>query len=269
MKTGLARACLLLAACWAGGAHGGVSCPQRPIRFAFYEIGQFYSAGRGLDRDVAEELRRRSGCEFEFVVMPRARIWQELEAGSLDMTGSAIETPERSKIYWFFNYIQLRQYAILSIDVPDSIRSMESFIQDAPSRRWAIVRSYSTSRYFDPLVLQLGVQRRLVEVAEEDVLFRMLDQRRVAGIFSTPMVYRQKIRQHGLEDRVKVADWEKDDAPSPRSLVLTKRAFPDSEARAWRQLVDGRNRDGTMLRLINRYMSKDEAAAAVWAGGKR
>ena len=29
------------------------------------------------------------------------------------------------------------------------------------------------------------------------------------------------------------------------------------------------NRDGTMLRLISRYMSRDEAAAAVWAGGKR
>ncbi|WP_374422029.1 substrate-binding periplasmic protein [Chromobacterium sp.] len=268
MKTWMVLSGLALAACWAG-AEGGVACPPRPIRFAFYEIGQFYSAGQGLDRDVAEELRRRSGCRFEYLVMPRARIWQELEAGMLDMTGSAIETPERSRIYWFFNYIQLRQYAILSAEVSASIQSMEAFIQDAPSSRWAIVRSYSTSRYFDPLVTQLAVQRRLIEVADEDALFRLLAQRRVAGIFSTPMVYRQKIRLHGLEGKVRVADWEREETPSPRSLVLNKRGFSEGEARAWHQLLDGMNRDGTMLRLISRYMSRDEAAAAVWAGGKR
>lgn len=110
----------------------------------------------------------------------------------LDMTGSAIETPERSKIYWFFNYIQLRQYAILSAEVSASIQSMEAFIQDAPSSRWAIVRSYSTSRYFDPLVTQLAVQRRLIEVADEDALFRLLAQRRVAGIFPRPWFIARK-----------------------------------------------------------------------------
>lgn len=239
-------------------------CPPHPIRLAFYRIGLFYTDRNGLDWDVAEELRRRSGCRFEYEVMPRARIWRELEAGRLDITLSAIATPERDRVYWFLNYIQLKQYVLLSPKLPAAIDSMDGFIQAGAPWRWAIVRSYSTSAYYDPLVVQLAAKGRVVEVPEEDFLFRLLGQDRVAGIFSTPMVYRQKLREFNLEDRVRVADWDKISAPSPRGIVFTKRTFSEQDIGQWQALVDRMNRDGTMRRLIGRYMTPAETETAQW-----
>ena len=40
------------------------TCPSRPIVVGLYDFGNFYRAGAGLDKDVAEELRKRSGCRF-------------------------------------------------------------------------------------------------------------------------------------------------------------------------------------------------------------
>ncbi|WP_434630819.1 substrate-binding periplasmic protein [Chromobacterium sp. CV08] len=241
-----------------------VKCPPHAIRLAFYPIGQFYRDRSGLDWDVAEELRRRSGCRFEYVVMPRARIWKELEAGRLDITLSAIATPERENVYWFLNYIQLKQYVLLSPSLPAGIASMEDFLDAGPQWRWTIVRSYSTSAYYDPLIARLAAQGRVVEVTEEDVLFRMLVQNRAVGMFSTPMVYRAKLREFGLEDKVRVVDWDRQSAPSPRGIVFTKRTFAEADIGPWREMVDGMNRDGTMRRLIGRYMSPSETATALW-----
>ena len=49
---------------------------QKPISFALYEMGFFFeSAGNsGIDKDIAEELARRSGCPFTLSLKPRARI---------------------------------------------------------------------------------------------------------------------------------------------------------------------------------------------------
>ncbi|AXE30250.1 hypothetical protein DK842_10235 [Chromobacterium phragmitis] len=239
-------------------------CPDHPIRLAFYPIGLFYADRNGLDWDVAEELRRRSGCRFEYAVMPRARIWRELEAGRLDITLSAISTPERERIYWFLNYIQLKQYVLLSPKLPAGIDSMESFILTGAPWRWAIVRSYSTSEYYDPLVAKLAGMGRLVEVPSEDFLYRLLAQNRVAGIFSTPMVYREKLREFNLDDRVRVADWDQVSRPSPRGIVFTKQTFPEPDIRQWQALVEKMNRDGTMRKLIGRYMNPAETETALW-----
>ena len=57
-----------------------------PYRLAFYEYGSLYHRGadgqfHGIDKDVVEELARRSGCRFDTVLESRARTWQQLAAG--------------------------------------------------------------------------------------------------------------------------------------------------------------------------------------------
>ena len=47
-------------------------CPSRPIRLAHYEMGSLYSNGVGIDEDIAKEMARRSHCQFEYSVRPRA-----------------------------------------------------------------------------------------------------------------------------------------------------------------------------------------------------
>ena len=80
------------------GASGGPDC-SRPLSLALHDHGLLYSAdtGTGIDRDVADELQRRSGCKIHISLLPRARIWQLIETGALDFSLSGISNAQRDK----------------------------------------------------------------------------------------------------------------------------------------------------------------------------
>ncbi|MCX8027331.1 MAG: transporter substrate-binding domain-containing protein [Thermodesulfovibrionales bacterium] len=64
-----------------------LDCINNPIKLAFYEYGYFYyDDGKGIDRDIVDDIAKLSGCKFQIEVMTRARIWAELKKGSLDMS---------------------------------------------------------------------------------------------------------------------------------------------------------------------------------------
>ena len=67
-----ALACI--AVCGMFGAMFAAPLCRTSVRFALYENGYLYEAAndRGIDKEIALELARRSGCRFEFVV-----IWRE------------------------------------------------------------------------------------------------------------------------------------------------------------------------------------------------
>ena len=82
----------------AARAADGPDC-SRPYSLALHEHGLLYAGqtGEGIDKDVADELARRSGCRIAVSVMPRARIWQLIESGALDFSLSGITNEAREK----------------------------------------------------------------------------------------------------------------------------------------------------------------------------
>ena len=56
---------------------------DRTIRVALFDFGVLYRAdkGDGVDARLIDKLAARTGCTVEYLVLPRARIWQELEHG--------------------------------------------------------------------------------------------------------------------------------------------------------------------------------------------
>ena len=82
---------------WAAPNASNPDYCDRPLRVALFEFGVLYqtSTQDGIDARVLDILEKHSGCAFERSVRPRARIWKELEAGSLDVATAAIPTPER------------------------------------------------------------------------------------------------------------------------------------------------------------------------------
>ena len=87
---------IALAACLAGSA-AAASCG--PYTVAMYQHGAlYYRSGEqwaGIDKDIVDELARRTGCELRMTRDSRIRIWTMLKEGTLDMTMSGISTPER------------------------------------------------------------------------------------------------------------------------------------------------------------------------------
>lgn len=255
------RLCVVLAALSVTVAKAAPTCPDRPIKLAFFESPVLYIQGSGLDKDFVDELQRRSGCRFTTEVMPRARVWKDLEHGLLDMTTSVLPTPEREASLWIVNYFQLRSYVLLLKAQTDTLKSPEDFLAGPQTLTFGRVRGYKYGAALDSWIDKLEAQERVHDVTKTEQLYRMLAQGRIAAISASPMIYKQALAQYGLTDKVTIADWGGPTANSPRGLGLSKRSFSEAQAREWRALVEDIRRDGTMRRLISKYMDARETEA--------
>ncbi|MFZ6743307.1 substrate-binding periplasmic protein [Undibacterium sp. JH2W] len=233
------------------------TCPARPIVLALQELGQFYRAGVGLDKDMADEFASRSACKFETPVLPRARTWQEIEAGRVDMTLSALKTTERAEKFWFFPYLQARLLVIIHKDKAVNIKSQEDFLQQSNLFLGA-VRS-ANHGYNEGFVQQLRKLGRVVDVNDSERLYTMLEARRFDAVIGVQLIYGAYLDQKQMENKYKTIDWSPKDLKGHAQLVLTRKNFSEVEAQRWNQLLQAMVRDGTMLRLLQKYVSKAEA----------
>ncbi|KGM39058.1 hypothetical protein JY96_00930 [Aquabacterium sp. NJ1] len=245
----------------AKAADDAIRCPDRPIRYAFFESPVLFEAGKGLEKDLFDEIRARSGCRFETIVMPRVRIWNEFEAGHLDMTTTVLRTPEREKTLWVLDYLQLRNYLLVRKSDANRLAALQDFDKPGNALRIGVVRGYKYGLEYDAMLKKLAANGRVDEVVRSDQLFRMLKAGRISAMIATPLNYLSALTRNGMVDQVTILDWGGPSAASPRGLGLSKQSFTEAEARKWQALLDNMRRDGTILRLIKRYMKQPEANA--------
>ncbi|WP_367850083.1 substrate-binding periplasmic protein [Rhodoferax sp. WC2427] len=248
---------MALASSVAAVAADGSLCPDRPIRFAYFEMGALYSRGVGIDRDLVDALQQRSGCSFAAAVQPRARTWMELERGNLDMTASALSTPAREKFAWFADYFVDRNRLLLRAELPVAIRSLAELLAD-PQVRVGVVRGFVHGAALDGVVAQLRDQGRLEEVEDQETLYRMLAGRRFDAIFGYPYVYAQYLRQNQMAAKVRVVELAT--LPTARSyLAMSHKAFTQAQAQRWQELLNGMRADGSLQAIFQKHLG---AAAA-------
>jgi polar amino acid transport system substrate-binding protein len=259
-------ACYWLALCWLGPivpAQAKPICPPRPISVGLYEFGNFYHAGAGLDKDVADELAARSGCRFELRVLPRTRIWQDVQAGRLDMTLSALRSDTRLTFSWMFPYAVVRSMVILRKDVDPNVHGTEEFL-NTPYLRLGVVHGFKLGLRYDALVEQLRTIGRVEEAVDSERLYGMLSAKRFDAVVDVQLVYPAYLDRLHMSDQVRVEDWDPQRPNDPTNIVLSKKSFTEAEARAWGDLLDTMNKDGTMLKLISKYVPKAEAEKMVY-----
>jgi len=240
----------------------GPSCPSQPIRLAFYEFGTFYSQGRGYDKDVVDELIRRSGCRFDTSVMPRVRIWADIAAGSLDMTTSGVQSSERDHFAWFANYIAVKNYLLLSSSVPKRVNSIDAFVAQ-PGLRLGIVRGYIYEATYQHWIDRQRAQDRLEEATDTNQLFVMFKAKRFDALLAPAIVYRYAIPDLSNNTQVRVENWLPEGVGVEGGLVLSKKTFTQAEAAKWQMLIKDMHDDGTLNRLLLHYLPADETSDAL------
>ncbi|MDY0748036.1 transporter substrate-binding domain-containing protein [Paucibacter sp. R3-3] len=237
------------------------ACPPRPIKLAHFEFGHAYHGGSGMEVDLVEEMKRRSGCAISGEVYPRARIWSELESGHLDMALTAIQSKERERYAWYVPYLQQKNYVLLREGVLTTIRNGQEFLQ-SPTLRFAAVRGYRHGAPYDDLIANLAKQGRLDLVPNSPRLFDMLRAGRVQAALAVPLVYRYELERRPIPG-LRVVDWAPRDVPPRSGLMLSKASFTEQDAHFWRGIFEAMARDGTLLRIVQRYLPPDEAQAAL------
>ncbi|HMA50482.1 MAG TPA: transporter substrate-binding domain-containing protein [Magnetospirillaceae bacterium] len=232
-------------------------CGTRPIRLAFFDYGLYYSHGEGIDKDLVDALQKRSGCRFDIQVQARARTWEELRTGALDMATSALETPERDGFGWFEPYLRIKNLVVLPDDVGQSVKSADDFLAQ-PKLVLGVVRGFKHGEDYDRWIDQLRRDNRVVEYVDADLLFRNLAAHRVDGAIADPLVYHLLLEPSQLA-RMTIEDWIPSQPGDPVNLVFSKARFDRAAIEEWRGLIRELIADGTMAAIFRRYLPEAEA----------
>lgn len=236
----------------------GPDC-SRPFTLALHDHGLLYSADTdtGIDKDVADELIRRSGCKVTTSVMPRARIWQLIESGALDFSLSGISNAERDKFAGFAWYFSNKYYLLVSKNA--GVRNQQDFEQNS-KLQLGIIRSFRYSPSANRLVDKLQAADRVTQAGGLAPLYQTLMANHIQGMIIEPFDY-PTLEEKKIRDVSTIIEFN--DPPVPHGLIMSKKALPAAEQEKWRALVNGMRADGTMRRIFEKYFKPDLAAAMV------
>ena len=232
---------------------------SRPLTLALHIHGLLYSSetGGGIDKDVADELISRSGCKVIVSVMSRARIWKLIESGALDFSLSGISNEKRETFAGFAWYFSNKYYLLVRKDA--DARELSAFEKN-PRLQLGVIRSFRYSKSINEFVDRLGGENRVHYATGLDPLYELLALNRIQGMIIEPFDYSQ-VAGNPVRDLTVVMD-TKDD-PVPHGLIMSKKSLSTAEQFKWRALVDGMRRDGTMLRIFEKYFSAELATTLV------
>jgi polar amino acid transport system substrate-binding protein len=235
-----------------------VDC-SRTYTLALHDHGLLYSADTdaGIDKDVADELIRRSGCKVKVSLMPRARIWQLIESGALDFSLSGIANTERDKFAGFAWYFSNKYYLLVRNDA--GVRNLSGFEQN-DALQLGVIRSFRYSESANRLVDKLQQANRVSQAGGLAPLYQTLMLGRIQGMIIEPFDF-SALEEKKIREMTTIFEFS--DAAVPHGLIMSKKALTATQMEQWREMVNGMRVDGTMRRIFEKYFSPELAAALV------
>lgn len=240
----------------AGEAAAAPDC-ARPLTLALHDHGLLYSSqsGTGIDKDLADEMIRRSGCKISVTLMPRARIWQLIESGALDFSLSGITSEARDRFAAFAWYFSNKYYLLARNDL--GVRDLGDF-EGNPALRLGVIRSFRYSPTANGFVDRLHAAARVDFATNLGALYQVLLDNRVQAMIIEPFDY-PELETEKIRGRTLILEF--DDPPVRHGLIMSKKALPEAQQQAWRDLVEGMRADGTVQRIFEKYFKPELARA--------
>ena len=229
------------------------------FKLSLYNYGYFYSLKKniGIDKDIAEELEKRSKCKFEYIVdMPRIRTLKSIENGSLDFTMSSIQTPDRDIYSYFSFYYKIKNFAVVRKGA--NTNSWDSFITNK-SFIFGVVRGYKYGDS-DEKINILKEKNRVIDYAEPELMYDALknnDVQAVLGVIPVAKYYLKNIKN--LESNVTIYDWNPQEKYRDCGIMMSKKVFSKEEVNKWNKLIHKMILDGTVMKIFRKYLSEKEA----------
>jgi polar amino acid transport system substrate-binding protein len=242
---------------------------SRPLRIALFEYGVLYRSEikDGADSRLLTLLQKRTGCEFNIVVLPRSRVWAEMKAGTLDIATAVIATPERESYAYILPYMQTRNIVLLSKKVEGRAHTMDELLQSG--LRMGAVRGFRHEPTYDTLLDILRPRHLVLEAADVKENLRFLERGMVDAVFSQPIVYREYLSEAQLRNDYVFRDWAPAQETSTGGLMLSRATFSEAQAKRWDKLIDTLQKDGSQIKTLLPFVSVYEARDLVYQGPRR
>jgi len=237
-----------------------------PYQVAFYEFGSLYFRNDngqfvGIDKDLIDELVRRTGCQLQGRLESRVRTWHLLENGDLDMTVSGVASPEREAYADFAMYVNSRNHLIVRRELAPRLQSMKDFTADT-RLQLGVVKSFRHGVILDDWIDTLRKQGRVQEYADAEVVARVFAGGRVDAFLSQPLVWTPLLNRNNLTDQVSMLDL----APQENilgGLVFSRQRVAKQDIQKMSSAIEAMRRDGTLERIFSKYIGAAEAKKIV------
>ena len=228
-----------------------------PYSVGLYEYSALYyrdAQGRwtGIDKDVIDELARRSGCKLVARTESRVRIWAQIGAGQMDMTVSALMTPERELLVEFIPYIESRQYVVLRPALAGALTTPAAFLADS-KRRLIVVRGYAFTPTLESWIATLRTQGRIDDAPDQPTAVRIFK----AGRGDAVVLGAHSLASARRADPTFASFVAMSYAPHERSigaLALSRQRVPQQDRDRMRHAMEEMLRDGTVESIKRRHL---------------
>jgi polar amino acid transport system substrate-binding protein len=232
-----------------------------PYRVAFYEYAVLYHRDadgqyRGIDKDLVDELARRSGCRFETRLESRVRTWALMETGGVDITVSAVMNAERERLVELVPYLQSHRVVLLRRGAPGTA---EAFLRDE-QRHLLKVRAARDSPRMEALLAQLQARGRVMEAPDQPSAIRAFKAGRADALLigAASLAW---LRQSDPDfNTYEPAYW----APTERvvgALAMSREHVNETDRERLRETLLAMRRDGSLDAILRRHAGDKLAAA--------
>ncbi len=249
----------LVLACQVCAAHAASPACSRTYTLALHDHGLLYSAATdsGIDKDVSDELVRRSGCKVTVSLLPRARIWQLIESGALDFSLSGITNAQRDKFASFAWYFSNKYYLLVRKD--SGVKNLADFERNE-QLKIGTIRSFRYSETANQLVDRLQASNRISQGGGLAPLYQALMLNNIQAMIIEPFDF-PALEEAKIRDLTSIVEFN--DPPVPHGLIMSKKALEPAEQAHWSGLVHAMRADGSLRRIFEKYFKPDLAAALV------
>lgn len=233
--------------------------PCGSLTVGFYEHGALYyrtaQGWTGIDKEVIDELGRRTGCQFLGTLESSSRIWSAMRAGNLALTVSTIPTAERESFGRSVIYMASRQFAVLHKSVPPTMRSSAAFLGNE-NLRVGVVRNFRHSPSYENWLNKLRSQGRVYEAPDMPALVRLLKLGRVHALVLLPTA-RTELKQQGVLQDVEFQDWTASQERVRIGLLVSRQLVPAERVAQFEQAIHAMREDGTLEAIFRRHLGPE------------
>jgi polar amino acid transport system substrate-binding protein len=219
---------------------------------------------KGIYPDLLRSLTAKSGCNFVFTVVPRARQVAMFKAGQADILVPASRTPARDQSGTFVPMIGHRAMVISVAGNRAPITSAQELL-DRRELRVAVVRGFDYGEKYTALINELGKQGRLFVEVDIVAVARLLSAGSADLTIMGPTLLagaiRREPRVQGLHDKLRTEAIP--ELPWTYSGAYISHTLKPEDQAALREMLEKAGKSNQVMEGYLRYFRADVLSDSV------